>query len=137
MTYAQVEKFLKSLKHTTMVVQWGDHHVYKIGGKVFAVVGGSGEAEPGLTFKAGETSFDILTRQKGIIQAPYMARNQWVKLERLTALKDSELKAYLERSYHMIAEGLTKKMRISLGFEQAPVKKAETSEKTKKKKKKA
>lgn len=67
MTYKEVEKFLKSLKHTTMVVQWGDHQVYKIGGKVFAVVGGSGDAEPGLTFKAGEISFDILTRQKGII----------------------------------------------------------------------
>jgi predicted DNA-binding protein (MmcQ/YjbR family) len=119
-TYAELEKYLKSLKHTTMVVQWGDHHVYKIGGKVFAVLGGSGDAEPGLTFKAGETSFDILTQQKGIIQAPYMARNQWVKLERLSALKDSELKAYLERSYQMIAAGLTKKLRAHLGFEDAP-----------------
>jgi len=132
-TYKDVEKFLKSLKHTTMVVQWGDHQVYKIGGKVFAVVGGHGDAEPGLTFKAGEASFEILTKQKGIIQAPYMARNQWVKLEKLSALKDSELKAYLERSYHMIAAGLTKKMRVSLGFEEAP----KTKTKTKKKKKKA
>lgn len=132
MTYKEVEKFLKSLKHTTMVVQWGDHHVYKIGGKVFAVVGGSGDAEPGLTFKAGEASFDILTRQKGIVQAPYMARNQWVKLERLSALKDKELKAYLERSYHLIASGLTKKMRVSLGFEDVPKPK-----KAKAKKKKA
>ncbi len=134
MTYKEVEKFLTSLKHTTMVVQWGDHHVYKIGGKVFAVVGGSGDAEPGLTFKAGESSFDILTKQKGIIQAPYMARNQWVKLERLTALKDGELKAYLERAYRMIAAGLTKQLRISLGFEDAPKPKAK---KTKAKKKKA
>ena len=62
-----------------------------------------------------------------------MARNQWVKLERLSALKDSELKAYLERSYHMIAQGLTKKMRVSLGFEEAPTPKAKKS-KTKKKK---
>ncbi len=129
MTYAAVEKFLKSLKHTTMVVQWGDHHVYKIGGKVFAVVGGSDDAEPGLTFKAGETSFAILTKQKGIIQAPYMARNQWVKLERLSALKDSELKAYLGRSYHLIASGLTKKMRIGLGFEEAPKPKAKVKKK--------
>ena len=135
MTYKEVEKFLKSLKHTTMVVQWGDHQVYKIGGKVYAVVGGHGEAGPGLTFKAGEASFDILTRQKGIIQAPYMARNQWVKLETLSALKDSELKAYLERSYRMIAEGLTKKMRVTLGFEETP--KPKTKAKAKKKKKKA
>lgn len=133
MTYKDVEKFLKSLPHTTMVVQWGDHHVYKIGGKVFALVGGSGDAEPGLTFKAGETSFDILTQQKGIVQAPYMARNQWVKLERLSALKDGELKAYLERSYRLIAAGLTKKMRVSLGLEEAPKPKAKKA-KTKKKK---
>jgi hypothetical protein len=37
----------------------------------------------------------------------------------------------------MIASGLTKKMRVSLGFEEAPVKKAKASAKTKKKKKKA
>jgi predicted DNA-binding protein (MmcQ/YjbR family) len=133
MTYKEVAKFLKSLKHTTMVVQWGDHQVYKIGGKVFAVVGGSGDAAPGLTFKAGETSFAILTRQKGIILAPYMARNQWVKLERLSALKDSELKAYLERSYKLIAQGLTKKMRGRLGFEDVPKAKSKKA-KTKKKK---
>ncbi|HSM95814.1 MAG TPA: MmcQ/YjbR family DNA-binding protein [Rhizomicrobium sp.] len=120
MTYKDVEKFLKSLKNTTMVVQWGDHHVYKIGGKVFAIVGGSGDAAPGLTFKAGEPSFDILTQQRGIIPAPYMARNKWVTLESLSALKDRELKAYLERSYRMIAAGLTKKLRVSLGFEEAP-----------------
>jgi predicted DNA-binding protein (MmcQ/YjbR family) len=132
-TYKEVGKFLKSLRHTTMVVQWGDHHVYKIGGKVFAIVGGSGDAEPGLTFKAGETSFAVLTKQKGIIQAPYMARNQWVKLERLSALKDSELKAYLERSYHLIASGLTKKMRVSLGFEEGPKPKAQKSKAKKKK----
>ncbi|MGN6514716.1 MAG: MmcQ/YjbR family DNA-binding protein [Rhizomicrobium sp.] len=133
MTYAEVGTFLKSLKHTTMVVQWGDHHVYKIGGKVFAIVGGSGDAEPGLTFKAGETSFAILTRQKGIVQAPYMARNQWVKLERLSALKDRELKAYLERSYNMIAEGLTRKMRVSLGFAQPPAEKAPAKARKKRK----
>ncbi|HEY7976790.1 MAG TPA: MmcQ/YjbR family DNA-binding protein [Rhizomicrobium sp.] len=119
MTYNEVGKFLKALKHATMVVQWGDHHVYKIGGKVFAIVGGSGDAEPGLTFKAGETSFEILTQQKGIIPAPYMARNKWVKLETLSALKDSELKAYLKRSYDMIAAGLTKKLRASLGISEA------------------
>jgi predicted DNA-binding protein (MmcQ/YjbR family) len=118
-TYNEVGKFLKALKHATMVVQWGDHHVYKIGGKVFAIVGGSGDAEPGLTFKAGETSFEILTQQKGIIPAPYMARNKWVKLETLSALKDSELKAYLKRSYDMIAAGLTKKLRASLGISEA------------------
>ena len=63
-----------------------------------------------------------------------MARNQWVKLERLSALKDRELKAYLERSYNMIASGLTKKLRVSLGFEEAPAKKGKAATKTKKKK---
>lgn len=115
----------------------GDHQVYKIGGKIFAVVGGSGEAEPGLSFKTSEDSFAILTEQQGIIPAPYMARNKWVKLERLSALKNRELKAYLERAYNIVASGLTRKMRVSLGFEQAAAKKAGKAKahaKTKKKK---
>jgi predicted DNA-binding protein (MmcQ/YjbR family) len=36
---AEVEKHLLSLPHATLVVQWGDSRVFKVGGKMFAVIG--------------------------------------------------------------------------------------------------
>ncbi len=69
-----------------------------------------------ISFKAAPDSFAILTQQKNIIPAPYLARAQWVYLERLDALSTKELKAYLERAHAIVAGGLTKKKRAELGI---------------------
>ena len=52
---------------------------------------------------------------EGIIPAPYTARNKWVMLERLDALRDSETKSLIANSYEMIFSKLTKKMQAELG----------------------
>lgn len=121
MRHAEVEKFCLSLKATTLVVQWGDCRVYKVGGKVFAVLGPASEKPHRLSFKVSEASFHILTQDPAVIQAPYFAKGQWVCLERLDALSTKELKAYLTRAHAIIASGLTKKAQAELGLlETAP-----------------
>lgn len=117
MRHAEVEKFCLSLRGVTLVVQWGDSRVYKVGGKVFAVLSATSEKPHRLSFKVSEESFHILTHEKHIIQAPYFAKRQWVCLERLDALNSKDLKAYLTRAHALIAAGLTKKTRMELGFE--------------------
>ena len=57
---------------TTHVVQWGGSHVWKVGGKVFAI-GGWSEAEPRFTFKVSDVSFEVLKEQPGLRPAPYLA----------------------------------------------------------------
>lgn len=116
MTYDAIEKFLKKFPGATMSVQWGEDRVFKVGGKMFAVVGPKSDKARGMSFKASDSSFAILTRQKGIIPAPYLARAHWVYLERIDALTDKELKAYLTRAHAIVAAGLSKKMRTSLGI---------------------
>jgi predicted DNA-binding protein (MmcQ/YjbR family) len=111
-----LEKFLLALPGATLSIQWGDDHVFKVGGKMFAVMGPPENKLRGLSFKAGEQSFAILTKQKGIIPAPYLARAHWVQLQKLNALSDKELKAYLTRAHAIVASGLSKKMRASLGI---------------------
>ena len=37
MIYEEFNNLCKSLPATTYVVQWGDSHVWKVGGKVFAI----------------------------------------------------------------------------------------------------
>ena len=39
MTRADVEAIALGLPAVTKVVQWGDHDVYKVGGKVFSLSG--------------------------------------------------------------------------------------------------
>ena len=116
MRHATIEKFCLSLKAATLVVQWGDARVYKVGGKVFAVLSAASEKPQRLTFKVSEDSFHILTQDPHIVQAPYFAKTKWVSLERLDALSTKELKAYLGRAHALIAASLPKKMRIELGL---------------------
>jgi predicted DNA-binding protein (MmcQ/YjbR family) len=104
-----IEKFLLTLPGATLSIQWGDDHVFKVGGKMFAVMGPPDKKMSGLSFKAGDSSFAILTKQKGIIPAPYLARALWVQLERSDVLTDKELKAYLARAHAIVAAGLSKR----------------------------
>ena len=116
MRHAEIEKFCLSLKAATLVVQWGDARVYKVGGKVFAVLSAASEKPQRLTFKVSEDSFRILTQDPHIAQAPYFAKTKWVSLERLDALSTKELKAYLSRAHALIAASLPKKVQAELGL---------------------
>ncbi len=116
MKYAEIEEFCLSLQSATLSIQWGSGHVYKVGGKMFAVMGPPELRPQTISFKAGNASFDILTRDKNIIPAPYLARAKWVNLQKLDALNAKEIKAYLARAHALVAEGLSKKKRTELGI---------------------
>jgi predicted DNA-binding protein (MmcQ/YjbR family) len=111
-----IRTYLTSLPAATLSVQWGDDHVFKVGGKMFAWMRGPDAAEQIVSFKAGDDSFAILTEIEGIIPAPYLARAKWVRLDRLSRLPAAELKAYLARAHGIVAAGLTRKARSELGL---------------------
>jgi predicted DNA-binding protein (MmcQ/YjbR family) len=117
MRYADVEKFCLSLPGTSVHTPWGDSRVYKVGGKMFAMLAyGDGDRPAGIWFKAGEASFEILTRIKGIEPCPYLARAKWVAMDGIKALKPNELREYLKRAHALVASGLSKKKRTALGI---------------------
>ena len=102
-----------SLPHTTETVQWGNDLVFKIGGKIYAVT----PLEPAptwLSFKCTPDDFAELTERPNIIPAPYMARAQWVALEREGALSRAEIKKLLRKSYDLVKGKLPKKTQASL-----------------------
>jgi predicted DNA-binding protein (MmcQ/YjbR family) len=117
MRHADVEKFCLALPAATLVVQWGDSRVYKVGGKVFAILCPAFDKPHHITFRVAEDSFLILTEDPAIVRAPYFANNRWVSLERLDALSTKELKAYLARAHALIAAGLPRKKQVELGLE--------------------
>lgn len=113
----QYEKFLGKMPGVTFVDQW-ESRVAKVGGKVFTLLTtGMHDDRPRIVLKVSEESFEILTSIDGIAQAPYFAKRQWVSVSDAADLPDKDLRTYVERSYRIIARGLTRKLRAELGIE--------------------
>jgi predicted DNA-binding protein (MmcQ/YjbR family) len=108
-----IRTYCLSLPHVTENVQWGDDLVFKIGGKMFAVTPLIPHPVK-LSFKATPESFHELIERDGIIPAPYMARAQWVALERLDSIPRPELKNLLATSYDLVLKKLPKKTQAEL-----------------------
>ncbi|HVZ91078.1 MAG TPA: MmcQ/YjbR family DNA-binding protein [Rhizomicrobium sp.] len=116
MTYAEIERHCLSLACVTATSQWRGHRVFKVGGKMFAVLSPKDQRPQTMSFKTSEESFAILVAAKDIAPAPYLARANWVRLARLGALSGRELKAYLARAHGLVAQGLSRKKKSELGL---------------------
>ena len=120
MTLEEYNALCKSFPHTTYIVQWGGAHVWKIGGKVFAIGGWNREGEAGLSvsFKVSPLAFDILSEQPGLRPAPYLASRGMKWIQRMTdeAMSDADFHAYLKESYKLVGAGLTKTLQRELGL---------------------
>jgi len=104
-----------ALPHATEDVQWEHNLLFRIAGKMFCIA----NLEPGLSptkiaFKCTPEKFAELVEIEGIIPAPYMARNHWVAMLEMDALRQSELKELVECSYHLVREKLPKKTLAAL-----------------------
>src|SRR5437763_3643540 len=106
--------FCLSFPHGTEEVLWGNDLVFKIGRKMFAVIGLDSASDHCMSFKCTPEKFAELIERNGIVPAPYVARYHWVALENFDALPEKELKALLQNSYDLVFEKLPKKMKAQL-----------------------
>lgn len=121
MTYNQFNKFCGSFAATSYVVQWGDSHVWKVAGKVFAIGGWEKESQqPAFIFKTSDTNFEVLREEPGFRPAPYMASRgmKWIQQIDSSKEKDQQLKYYIQESYRIVSLGLSKKKQKELGLNQ-------------------
>ena len=110
MTRADIEAIAFALPAVTRVVQWGASDVYKVGGKVFAIVG-----DDGMSFKVTDIGFVVLTEAGGPgRQAPYCAKGQWVNVP-LDGLDREDAQGWLATAHSLISANLTKQLRAELG----------------------
>ena len=121
MTLDGYNHFCRSLPHTSHVVQWGDAHVWKVGGpkgKVFAIASSWEGPSLDITFKTSQMSFDLLKNRPGIRPAPYLASRGLLWLQRRTVetLDDVALKDYLRESHRLAALNLPKRVQREMGL---------------------
>ncbi|HEX5377497.1 MAG TPA: MmcQ/YjbR family DNA-binding protein [Phenylobacterium sp.] len=110
MTRQEVGACALALPATTSVVQWGGSDVYKVGGKVFAIVG-----DDAMSFKVTEIAFMVLTEGGLGRQAPYCAKGQWVAID-LAPAEAGDVADWLATAHGLIAAKLTRKLRAELGL---------------------
>ena len=111
-----VRAFCLSLPHATEDVQWEHNLLFRIAGKMFCIA----NLEPGISptkiaFKCTPEKFAELVEIERIIPAPYMARNHWVAMIEMDALRQPEVKELIQISYQLILEKLPKKTQAGLG----------------------
>ena len=112
-TVESVRRFCTALPHATETVQWGSDLVFKIGGKMFAVVA----LEPSrvwLSFKATRSSLQSLRNGRGLFR-PRIWRVptgwRW-KVKKFFGV--AELKRLLRQAYDLVIAGLPKKAQAAL-----------------------
>ncbi len=117
MTYDQFNAFCRALLATSYVVQWGGSHVWKVGGKVFAI-GGSHDDRPAFTFKVSDIAYEMLKEQPGLRPAPYLASRgmKWIQHFSKPGLPERQLRDYIRESHRIVSQGLSRKQQIELGL---------------------
>jgi predicted DNA-binding protein (MmcQ/YjbR family) len=118
MTYDEYNAFCRSLPATTYVVQWNNSHVWKVGGKVFAIGGLGTIDDPAFTFKASDLNFVFLSEHAGYRPAPYFATRgmKWIQQYESSKETDEALMYYLKESHRIVSLGLTKTKLRELGL---------------------
>ena len=129
MTLDEYNMFCASLPHAHSVVQWGGAHVWKIGGKVFAIGGWDDGKTLAVTFKCSPMSFDLLKSEPGLRPAPYLASRgmSWLQRTNEDSMDDSALRDYLRESHRLASLNLSKAVQKKLGLNevQAVISKSE------------
>jgi predicted DNA-binding protein (MmcQ/YjbR family) len=124
-----VRAFCLSLPHSTEDVQWEHNLLFRIAGKMFCIANLEATVSPTkICVKCTPEKFAELVEIDGIIPAPYMARNHWVAMLDMDALRQPDIKDLITESYQMIFAKLPKKTQAELGSKPpAKTTKAKTS----------
>ena len=101
-----IRAFCLAFPNATEKLQWGDDLCFKIGGKIFVILGLD---NPRLCFKCTPDTFAELIEREDIRPAPYVGRYKWVMMDRLDAAGDSELQELIRQSFEMVSAKAPKK----------------------------
>ena len=113
MTGYEFDTACRALPAVTMDVQWGDDCVYKVGGRMFAVLNPGGHC----SLKFSDIGYEALSESGFARPAPYLARAKWLRFDEIGGLEATEMAAWLANAHALVAAKLTRAARRTLGLE--------------------
>ena len=114
MNNESIRNFCLTLSKITEDIKWESSLCFCIGKKIFCMMNTTGNIS--VCFKCAEEDFNLLCERDGIIQAPYLARNKWVLVQKVSALNKNEWEQFIKTSYDLVAAVLSKKLKVELGL---------------------
>lgn len=113
MNIEDVQSFCLSLKGTIEDIKWDTNLTFLVSDKIFAMT--SLDAVPTrLSIKVLPEVFSELLENENMIQAPYLAKGQWVNVIDISLENKREIKELIEQSYNLIKAKLTKKKQAEI-----------------------
>ena len=104
-----IREYCLSLPAVTENIQWEDVLLFRVGGKIFAMVNLDPAAEDRIAFKCDPETFAELLEREGARSAAYVGRFQWIGLRDFNVLPAAELRELICASYDLVAAKLPKK----------------------------
>jgi len=101
-----IRQYCLSFPNSKENLQWGDNLCFKVGGKIFVILGLD---ELRVCFKTAPDVFAELVEREDIRPAPYVGGYKWVMLDRLDAVSDDEFRELVRQSYEMVSTKVPKK----------------------------
>jgi predicted DNA-binding protein (MmcQ/YjbR family) len=114
-TLEELKRYLRSRPGTTEETPFGPEHlVYKVMGKIFAVVGWDEEPLT-LSLKCDPERVEELRQVfRAVGPAPYFDKRHWNLVVLDGSVPDPEVLAMVDDSYDLVVEGLTRAQRERL-----------------------
>src|ERR1043165_9846539 len=112
MEFETLRQFCLSLPGVTEEVQWEDHLLFKVGGKMFCITELDYTGQ--MAFKVPDDDFEELSETPGFIAAPHLARAKWVRLVEPATIKQHAIQQYIQTSYELVKAKLPKKLQREL-----------------------
>ncbi|HLJ87151.1 MAG TPA: MmcQ/YjbR family DNA-binding protein [Candidatus Angelobacter sp.] len=123
--------FCHTLPYTTENVQWGENLLFRVAKKMYCIMNlDPGDGHGRFAFKCTPEKYAELVEVEGIIPAPYMARNHWVSVVDVNALRRTEAEGLIRESYQIVFEKLPKRMQVELQTGKSQAKKATAKKRT-------
>lgn len=112
MNPSELHAYCAAFKGASQDLKWGADLCFSVAGKLFCVIDTA--HDDAVAFKTTPEEFITLTERDGIVPAPYTARYHWVLVKNRSALKKSEWKKYIKKSYELVFEKHTKKEKLKV-----------------------
>ncbi len=98
----------RTLPGATEDIKWGDHLVFSVATKMFAIFDVD-DSSAQCRFKCDDEDFDALCEHEGIAPSSHIGRYGWVNVDRANMLPVEEMKALISKSHRLVVGGLSKK----------------------------
>jgi len=110
----EIRAYCLTLPLVTESLKWGDNLCFCVAEKIFLVVS-IDEIPVAASFKVENSDYDLYIAQEGFIQAPYFAKNQWVKILDIESINFQEWKKNIDTAYNLIKLKLPVKILKTMG----------------------